>query len=251
MWPGAGLLLLVAVTVGVVVYLLRAPSLDLADAVIEALAAVVAVVVSGAGGLWAQMRRAEAPYLSLDHAADELAKEVRQQWERTAGERGLMSPAPIPVQWQRSGRRVTGPVEAAVGGTGGIRFTPLPGMEEIAEEKLRSGTLKDLRGVYGGLGSGRLVILGEPGAGKSGAAIHLLLDALAHRAAVGTAEERAGVPVLFTLHGWDPHSEPLASLVGGPAHQRLCVVAGPGVRPGCRSTPDRRRPHRRDPRWVR
>lgn len=51
-------MLLVAVAVGVMVYLLRAPNLDLADAVIEALAAVVAVVVSGAGGRYlSRLRR--------------------------------------------------------------------------------------------------------------------------------------------------------------------------------------------------
>ncbi|MGH3903228.1 MAG: hypothetical protein ACRDTE_03395 [Pseudonocardiaceae bacterium] len=90
-------------------------------------------------------------------------------------------------------------------------------MAAIATERLHAGTVKDLLGVYGGLGSGRLVILGRPGAGKSGAAIHLLLDALTHRTAFGTPEERARipVPVRFPLHGWDPHSEPLARWLAG------------------------------------
>jgi len=42
--------------------------------------------------------------------------------------------------------------------------------------------------VYGGLSSGRLVIVGAPGAGKSGAAILLVLDALRHRGQVAEAE---------------------------------------------------------------
>lgn len=90
-----------------------------------------------------------------------------------------MSPASICVWWKWSRRQVAGPVEAAVGG-GEAKFAPLPGMAAITAEKLRSGTIKNLLGVYGGLGSGRLVILGGPGAGKSGAVILLLLDALTH-----------------------------------------------------------------------
>lgn len=75
---------------------------------------------------------------------------------------------------------------------------------------LGHGGLKDLLGVYGGLDSGRVVILGDAGAGKTGAAIRLLLDALAHRKALPDTE-RPGVPVpvMFTLHGWDPVDQPL------------------------------------------
>ncbi|MGH3853383.1 MAG: hypothetical protein ACRDR6_07755 [Pseudonocardiaceae bacterium] len=71
--------------------------------------------------------------------------------------------------------------------------------------------------MYGGLGSGRLVILGGPGSGKSGAAILLLLDALKHRASIAKPEERAQVPVpvLFTAHGWDPSSERLIDWLAG------------------------------------
>jgi hypothetical protein len=216
-WPWVGLLLLVAVVASVVVYLFRASNRDSASTLVSTLAAVAAVVGPVAVWAWEQIRRTAASYLSLDHAADELAKEVSQQWEQAALERGLMSPAPISVGWQWSRRQVTGPVVAAVGGGGGARFAPVPKMAAITAEKLRSGTIKDLHGVYGGLGSGRLVILGGPGAGKSGAAIRLLLDALTHRATFGTTEERARVPVpvLFTLHGWDPHSEPLARWLAG------------------------------------
>jgi hypothetical protein len=100
-----------------------------------------------------------------------------------------------------------------VGRAGEARFAPVPGMERITATKLRSGTIKDLLGVYGGLDSGRLVVLGESGAGKSGAAIRLLLDALTHRSTFETAEKRARVPVpvLLTVHGWDPHRERLAN----------------------------------------
>ncbi|MGH3770340.1 MAG: NACHT domain-containing protein [Pseudonocardiaceae bacterium] len=100
----------------------------------------------------------------------------------------------------------------AVGGDGGTRFAPLTGMAAITEERLRPGTLRDLLDVYSGLDSGRLIILGGPGAGKTSAAITLLLDALKRRAVVETAEARARVPVplLFTLRGWDPNRKKFA-----------------------------------------
>ncbi|MGH3707100.1 MAG: hypothetical protein ACRDRQ_03140 [Pseudonocardiaceae bacterium] len=216
-WPWVGLLLLVAVTSMVVKYILSAHNRDSAGALVATFLSIATSATGIAMWLWASRRSAQTSRSLLERAADELAEQVLRQWEKAAGERGLMYPSPISVQWQWSRLQVTGAVETVVGGAGGARFEPLPGMATITAKKLRSGTINDLLGVYGGLGSGRLVILGEPGAGKSGAAILLLLNALAHRAAFGTAEERARVPVpvLFTLHGWDPHSEPLVSWLAG------------------------------------
>lgn len=86
------------------------------------------------------------------------------------------------------------------------------GMVAITADRLQSGTLQDLLEVYGGVDSGRLIIVGGPGAGKTSAAIRLLLDALRHREALETARERARtpVPVLVTLQGWDPNRERFA-----------------------------------------
>lgn len=75
----------------------------------------------------------------------------------------------------------------------------------VSELDLRAGSRSALYAVYGGLGSGRLVIVGAPGSGKSSAAILLLLDTLQHRERVAEADRpRVPVPVLFTLQGWDP-----------------------------------------------
>ena len=68
--------------------------------------------------------------------------------------------------------------------------------------------MSDLHEVYGGLGSGRLVVAGGSGSGKSGAAVLLILAALRYRRSL--AEEvrsEVPVPVMFTLHGWDPNAQ--------------------------------------------
>jgi hypothetical protein len=60
------------------------------------------------------------------------------------------------------------------------------------------------------LRQGRLVLLGAPGTGKTGAMILLLLAALDHR--LGVPEAQRGeipVPVWLTLGGWDPTTQTL------------------------------------------
>ena len=127
------------------------------------------------------------------------------QWTRAAADRQLLQPEPIPVRWGRPAQPLAGPVSAAVGSR---QFSPLPGLSPVREEQLNRGGLRDLYAVYGGLGSGRMIIAGPPGSGKSGAAVLLLLAALKHRQQV-PPEDRSlmPVPVLFTLHGWNPRTE--------------------------------------------
>jgi hypothetical protein len=67
---------------------------------------------------------------------------------------------PIPVRWERPSQPVAGPVSAAVGSR---QFAPLPGLVAVRQGRLREGGLGDLHAVYGGLGSGRMVIVGAPG----------------------------------------------------------------------------------------
>jgi hypothetical protein len=141
----------------------------------------------------------------LGRLADLLAGAVQQEWSRAAGERGLLEPEPIPVRWRRPAAPVAGPVAAAVASA---RFAPLPGLAAAGVQRLRAGRVSGLHAVYGGLGSGRLVIVGGPGAGKSSAAVLLVLAALRHRRSVPEQVRReVPVPVLFTLHGWDPGTQ--------------------------------------------
>ena len=67
--------------------------------------------------------------------------------------------------------------------------------------------------------TGRLVVLGEPGAGKTMLMVRLVLDLLARRAAGGP------VPVLASVASWDPSGQDLQGWLSCPAHHRL---PGPG-----------------------
>ena len=127
----------------------------------------------------------------LNTFADLLATAVKEQWTSAAGDRRLLEPAPIPVPWVRPSVSLVGPISAAVASR---RFAPLPLLRAVDGQRLRAGHIEDLLAVYGGLGSGRLVIAGAPGSGKSGSAVLLVLAALRHRETV-SAVDRPQVPV--------------------------------------------------------
>jgi hypothetical protein len=130
-----------------------------------------------------------------------LATGSRNQWTAAANDRQLLRPAPLPIRWRRSGAPVAGPVSAAEH----TRFDPLPGLTAVSGSELREGNKDALHQIYGGVPSGRLLLIGNPGSGKSAAAILLLLDALRYRAQATPGDQaQVPVPVLFTLHGWDP-----------------------------------------------
>jgi RecA/RadA recombinase len=198
---GASLVLVVAVGV-TLVEVFRLPSAERSDIVgFGGFAlALAGVVVSVLGWLRRVGRGVEARSVSV--VADSLAEGVFGQWRTAAGERGLLTPALIPVGWSWSPQPVTGTLTAALDGG----FGPLPGTAVVTEGQLRAGGGRDeLFAVYAGLASGRVVVVGPAGSGKSGSAVLLVLDALEHRERVGDTERaRVPVPVLFTAHGWDP-----------------------------------------------
>ncbi|MDR6973567.1 hypothetical protein J2X68_000236 [Streptomyces sp. 3330] len=163
-----------------------------------------------------------APADPLDATADEFARVVGAQWQEEAGLRRLLEPAPLPVRWRVSERKVAGRVVGATGeGAGRARFAPVPGLGPATREQLRDGGgLSELHSVYGGLASGRLLLVGAPAAGKTAAAVLLLLDALVHRAARAAPADRARVPVpvLLSLDGWNPGEDTAVDW----AADRLC-----------------------------
>ncbi|MBO3675819.1 NACHT domain-containing NTPase [Streptomyces sp. NEAU-YJ-81] len=122
----------------------------------------------------------------LNAAADQLASAVREQLGREERLRRLQDPAPIPVRWDTARQdlidhwaNVTGGGPVDLGG----RF------EEIAD-------------VLDRVPSGRLVVLGPAGTGKSVLMVRLALDRLERRA----PGER--IPVILPLASWRPQAQP-------------------------------------------
>ncbi len=143
---------------------------------------------------------------ALDRAADRLADAVKGQWDRAAAERRLRYPAAVAVSWKWSDRPVAGRVVDATGSdVGHRRFGTLPGTAPTRADQLSGGgRLGDLDAIFGGLESGRMVIIGEPGAGKTAAAIILLHRLLDRRAESGDDRRSVfPVPVLLTLSDWN------------------------------------------------
>lgn len=122
----------------------------------------------------------------LDRAVRELASALDRQWTAEAEMRSLNRPEPVPLRWSSTGR----PVADALGDNG-------------SERLVLSGDLTDVVAKYRQVPTRRLVVLGEPGAGKSVLAILLTLGLLAR------AEPDEPLPVLVPVASWNPRKEHL------------------------------------------
>jgi hypothetical protein len=132
--------------------------------------------------------------LDLGQAAEDLARLVTRQWEREAGARGLTHQTPLDVRWA-STRRPVAPSAVDVVGEHTMAATP-------TRLKLHGG-VEELADVLRRLPGRQLVLLGEPGSGKTSAAALLTLRLLAGR------QTGDPVPVLFPLASWDPKTQGL------------------------------------------
>ena len=226
-WPVAAIAVVMFGTVWVVYAVWRSSQrYDLANFGSYA-AAVVVAAAAVTSGVWKASRRQSAvtpDAMELDHLADVLAGFVKNQWARAAADRGLLQSEPIPVRWRKSSLAVTGSALAAAHSS---RFQPIPGLPAVTQQRLRGGQISDLHAIYGGLGSGRLMVIGTPGAGKSGAAVLLVLAALRHRDAVPEGERGSvPVPVMFTLQGWDPQQQRVHEWIGLQLRQAYPLFGG-------------------------
>ncbi|HWD06261.1 MAG TPA: BTAD domain-containing putative transcriptional regulator [Amycolatopsis sp.] len=112
----------------------------------------------------------------FSRAVAELAEAVTWQWRAEAELRSLHRPQPIAVRWAAD---------------------PCPGRAPLR------GDLDDIAGTFAGLPVRQLVVLGDPGSGKSVLALVLTLELLRAR------EPGDPVPVLLSLASWDPRREHL------------------------------------------
>ncbi|WP_426513358.1 hypothetical protein ACPPVO_23740 [Dactylosporangium sp. McL0621] len=184
-------------------------------AAIQAITALLALAVPAVPWLRHHFRHRPEPSPTLaDRAVDQLAKAVRARAESEVEQRGLHFPTPIPLRWEWSNRRLGSSKDVAVSQVWTAQRTAaLPGLSKAGPGEVDSGDLADLLQVYGAVDSGRVVLLGDAGAGKTSAALLLVLSALAHRDSLldPVDRTRTPVPVILGLHDWNPgEQDPLS-----------------------------------------
>jgi hypothetical protein len=182
-----------------------------------------AIVVVPPVVVWGWRRRHRAAGTStrgqVDAAANRLAEQTLETWSRQVVERGIQSPAPVRVRWRWAATDVALPrQELTAAPSLPTDPGPLPSSADDppgAGHVLNSGLVTRLHDeVYARLHHGRLVLIGGPGAGKTGAMILLLLEALRYRARIPeTARIDVPVPVWLTLGSWDPSVQGLRDWV--------------------------------------
>lgn len=132
----------------------------------------------------------------LDRAAGRLSRAVHRQWLDEIHARALDLPKPLRLRWRPSDRPVS--VEYRDGGRG--RFGSL--VQDLGDN--REPAIELITALERG-GPQQVVVIGEPGAGKS--TLAALFTAGAARMWSGTE-----IPVLLSIAGWDP-AEPIDAWV--------------------------------------
>ncbi len=133
---------------------------------------------------------------ALTEAADELAQEVGSRWRREEEQRQVHDPFPLPVRWRAADDDVADHAENV------YRVSPDQDRATPVAHELR-GTLSDVVDAYRRLPSGRLVVLGRAGSGKTVLTLRFVLDLLKSRSRTDP------VPVILGLGSWDPTTAPL------------------------------------------
>ncbi|AMW12419.1 hypothetical protein A4E84_24770 [Streptomyces qaidamensis] len=172
-------------------------------------------------------RAAEAAAVDLDRVAEQLAVAVKVQWEAEEAVRRVNDPGPLPVAWRAAEADVAEPWPTLVGlaraWPGGPPGTPSLWPADAAGLAGRDGQIGEV--FYDWVPTRRLVILGEPGAGKSVVLIRLL------RHIIETRTPSEPVPVLFSLSSWNPQKQTLKAWLADQlrrAYPALCATATRG-----------------------
>ena len=160
---------------------------------IAASAAVLALVPLGVAVLaWAWNRSKLALPATRNQLADakrDLAAKVREQWLEESRARRLYDPDPVVVTWRPTKRAV--------------RDLPVSPPGAAQRFVTRADEVAELARWFSDLERHRLVIIGDPGMGKTTLAVLLLLELLDP----ATCNQQRPVPVLFSLASFDPEGD--------------------------------------------
>ncbi|KUL43842.1 hypothetical protein ADL22_13260 [Streptomyces sp. NRRL F-4489] len=144
--------------------------------------------------------------------ADQVAQTVAARWRREEEQRQVHDPYPLPVRWRPVAEELTDH-------WANIRRLP-PGSPHDPLDL--SGQLAAVVDVYRRIPSGRLVVLGRSGSGKTVLAVRFVLDHLASR---GPAD---AVPVIFSIGSWDPTALTLRDWLAAQLTRDHPGLAAPG-----------------------
>ena len=188
-------------------------ALALADIFHIGLAQTAVAALVGGGSVatlyvaWATYRddQARSETLRLSEIADQLASELGKQWNAEATARRLNDPYPLPVHWVAADAALADDWSKLRNlASSGAGWPPPASRASWAHSPAGlAGSGNELLDVLVKVPTGRLVVLGGPGAGKTVLMIRLVLDLLARRRPGGP------VPVLVNLASWNPAEQDL------------------------------------------
>jgi hypothetical protein len=125
----------------------------------------------------------------VHQAAEDLAVAVGDQWRLEERLRRVQDPAPLPVRWRAADPLLTDHLVNVRRGPG--------------DDLGLDGALGDVVEVFTRIPSRRLVVTGQPGAGKTVFTLRLTLGLLDRRC------PGEPVPVIFGMHAWNPREQTL------------------------------------------
>lgn len=176
---------------GLMIWFMSSRGLEESDQWASVLAAVLGYIGAATAPLiWMVSRAGRTAAVNEEAALVRLREAVRGTWTREVAARSLHLPRPIRLRW-----RPTALPSVQVAAERGPRTSQRQG-SLVTEDGAPPGAV--LADIVADPGLRQVVIVGEPGAGKSTLTILYVV------AAVTTGGERDAVPVPLSAAGWDP-----------------------------------------------